>query len=193
MRNEIVLIGPMRSGKSTVGRLLAAELGIPQRSIDATGWQYYKDAGFDLDTARRLRDTQGELCSYQYLERYLLPALERHLNESRNCVIDVGAGHTVYTDDDAFERVQRALVPFRNVVLLLPSPDLDECSITLKARTKGIAWLERILVQSNVDMNEFFLRHHSNYDLATQTVYTNEKSPEETRDEILTRVQGIVS
>ena len=78
-----------------------------------------------------------------------------------------------------------ALAPYRNVVLLLPSPDLDESAAVLRARTSGIAWLERIREQNGFDLNERFLRHRSNFDLAKHIVYTQNKSPQETRDEIL--------
>src|SRR4051794_31851926 len=37
-RDEIVLIGPVGSGKSTQGRLLAARLGVPEVSVDDLRW-----------------------------------------------------------------------------------------------------------------------------------------------------------
>jgi hypothetical protein len=38
--------------------------------------------------------------------------------------------------------------------------------------------------------NARFLHHHSYYDLATITVYTKGKTPEETCEEILERIKG---
>ena len=35
---DIVLLGPVRAGKSTVGRLLAQRLDLPQISIDEVRW-----------------------------------------------------------------------------------------------------------------------------------------------------------
>jgi hypothetical protein len=67
---DIVLIGPIKAGKTTLGRLLAANLGLRIASLDATGWRYYTDAGFDLDHAWMLRDAAGKLASYRYFERY---------------------------------------------------------------------------------------------------------------------------
>jgi hypothetical protein len=40
------------------------------------------------------------------------------------------------------------------------------------------------------EINEHFIRHHSNYDLAKYIVYTKDKTPEETCDEILSWVRG---
>jgi len=39
------------------------------------------------------------------------------------------------------------------------------------------------------DFHEHIVKHHSNHDLATRVAYTHGKSPEETRDEILSGVK----
>jgi hypothetical protein len=188
---DIVLIGPMQAGKSTLGKLLAEKLVLPQASLDAVGWKYYTEAGLDPARARFLRETEGELSVYRYFEQFLLPALERHLRESRNCVIDLGAGHSVYWEAADFAHAQQLLAPYRNVVLILPSPDLDESAAILRERTSQIAWLNNIRRQNGFDMNERFLRHHSNFDLAKYIVYTKGKTPPETRDEILSLVDPL--
>lgn len=55
MRSEIVLIGPPFVGKSTTGKLVAQELGIPQVSLDDLRWDYYREIGFDDALAKELR------------------------------------------------------------------------------------------------------------------------------------------
>ena len=50
--SDIVLIGPVRSGKSTLGKLLAQRLNLPQVSIDELRWRYYKEVGYDEALAR---------------------------------------------------------------------------------------------------------------------------------------------
>ena len=70
----------------------------------------------------------------------------------------------------------------RNVVLVLPSPDPDEsCGILCErgGERPGV---------SGLNLNEHFIRYHSNSRLATITVYTEGKTPEGTRDDILARV-----
>ncbi len=101
----------------------------------------------------------------------------------------MGAGHTVYEEASAFARVQRAFDPYPNVVLILPSPDLERSSAILRERTADLAWLREIRERHGFDLNDHFLRHPSNYRLAKLIVYTEGKSPEETRDEILARVK----
>jgi shikimate kinase len=186
--SDIVLIGPIKAGKTTLGKLLAAKLGLRGASLDATGWRYYIDAGFDLGHCSKLRDTEGELSSYRYFEGYLFQAFERHLRESRGCVIDLGAGHSVYWDSADLDRAKALLAPYANVVHVLPSPDLDRSAAILRHRTREVPWLNRIREQNGLDLNEQFLRHRSNFELAKLTAYTEGKTPEATAAEILAMV-----
>jgi hypothetical protein len=55
------------------------------------------------------------------------------------------------------------------VVLLLPSPDVDHSVRILEER-------QRVLFDG-MELNEHFVRHHSNHDLAKLTVYTDRKTP----------------
>jgi hypothetical protein len=71
----------------------------------------------------------------------------------------------------------RRLAPYPNVVLLLPSPDLDESVALLRKRNTPTI--------NDVALNQHLITHHSNHDLATVTVYTEGKTPEETCDEVL--------
>jgi shikimate kinase len=185
MITDIVLIGPMRAGKSVLSGLLARALGVPNAPFDEVGMKYCAEAGLDPARAQLLRETEGELSRYRYFEQFLLPVLERYLRENRNCVIDLGAGLSVYWEATDFERAQQLLAPYRNVILILPSPDLDESAAVLRDRTNQIAWLNRIREQEGIDLNERFLYHNSNFDLAKFIVYTKGKTPLETAEEIL--------
>ena len=64
--------------------------------------------------------------------------------------------------------------------VLLPSPDLDESVETLNARSEF-----ELLRDLEPDVNEHFIKRHSNRDLAKFVIYTDRKTPEETCDEIL--------
>ncbi len=91
------------------------------------------------------------------------------MSEYKNCVIDLGAGHSVYEDDELFTRAQQALAPYNNVVLLLPSSNLEESIQILNDRNCSRP-------VDTLKFNEHFIKHHSNYDLAKITVYTKNKS-----------------
>jgi alpha-N-arabinofuranosidase len=185
-RSEIILIGPIGAGKSTQGKLLAEKLGLPQRAMDDLRWAYYKEIGYDEELSRQIGEKEGFPGVYRYWKRFEIHAVERLLAEHRDCVIDFGAGHSVYEDEALFERARRALEPFRNVVLLLPSPDLEESVRLLRERT-GTEPGGEADGPLPIDFCEHFVRHPSNHRLATIVVYTDGKSPEEIRDEILER------
>jgi hypothetical protein len=188
MRPEIILIGAIRVGKSTLGTLIAGKLGVPQVSLDEVGGRYFEEIGFDAEVARQL-EKKDLLALLQYLWPFYPHVVERVLGDHHDCVIDLGAGHTVYEDASAFARVEQALAPYPNVLLILPSPDPDRSSTILRERTADLEWLREIQERHGLDLNDHFLRHPSNYRLAKLIVYTEGKSPEETRDEILERVK----
>ena len=177
---EIVLIGPVRTGKSTLGKLLAKQLGVPQVSLDEERWRYYKEIGYDELLAREIRSRGGFLALVLYWNLFDAHAVERLLAEHRSCVFDFGAA--IYWSDEILSRVQRALGPDRNVVLVLPSPNIAESLRILAERDAEPP------ADANFDFNGYFIRHRSYYALAKVIVYTEGKTPEETRDEILRRV-----
>ncbi len=181
MRPDIILIGPMRAGKSTVGPLLAERLGQPLCSLDEIGWTYYREAGFDPAAEQRIRATAGVAGSVRYWAPFNLYAVERALVEHRGAVFDFGAGHSVYDDPAHLARAQQLLAPYPNVVLVLPSPDADE----------SIRVLRRRLAQpsdDDFDLTAYAVNHPANRLLARLVVYTQGKTPAATCDEILDRL-----
>lgn len=183
MTSDIVLIGPIGTGKSTIGALLADKLGLPQCSMDERRWDYYKEIGYDEEIVKKMQDAEDFWGVGRYWKRFEAHAVERLLADHHQCVIDFGAGHSVYEDETLFKRVERVLAPYSNVILLMPSFDLDESVQILKERNLG-----RPAVF--YDINEHFVRHPSNYKLAKFTVYTKGKTPEETCNEILNLVDN---
>ena len=181
MSTDIILIGPMGTGKSTQGKLLAEHLGLPQYSMDALRWEYYKEIGYDRETEQQIGKAEGMEGVYRYWKPFEAHAVERILSDHQNGVIDFGAGHSVFEDDALFLRIQKALAPYKNVVLLLPSPDLDESLRILQERSGGPA-------PQGFDLNAHFVRHHSNHDLAKIVIYTQGKKPDQTRDDILAAI-----
>jgi len=177
---DIVLIGPVRAGKSTQGRLLAARLDLPQISLDDLRWAYYCEIGFDPAHAAELRRQEGFVAYIYYRQLFAAHAVERLLAEHAGCVIDFGAD--IFESRDMLARVQAALSAYPNVVLLLPSPDPAESRRILAERDPSPP------KDIHFDLLAYYLNHPTYAALAKITVYTTGKTPEETCEEILDRV-----
>lgn len=180
MAFKIILIGPIRAGKSTVGKLLAERLDLSQRSMDKISGAFYDEIGYDRELAKRLEE-QGFYELYKYWKPFEAYALERIVSEPDDSIIDLGGGHSIYEDETLFARVKKSLSPFPNVFLIMPSPDLEESIAILNERTDGF-------VSNGYDFHAQFVRSRCNYELAKHIFYTKGKTPEETCEEIVKSV-----
>ncbi len=180
----------MSAGKSTIGALLAAALDLPQFSVDDHRWAYYAEIGYDEAEATRIAKSEaGMVGLLNYWKPFEAHTVERVLQDYPNHVIDFGAGHSVYEDAALFAKVQAAFAPYPHVILLLPSPDLDESTRILNERFSEL--LQREVGHVDATMlaqNEHFVKHPSNHRLAKWVVYTAGKTPEDTCAEILGRL-----
>jgi len=177
MANEIILIGPAGVGKSTVAELLSVRTGLPRRSMDEFRWMYYDEIGYDWGTAKESHIREGFWGLYHYWKPFEAYGVKRLLEDYRDCVFDFGSSQSVYEDNELFEQVRTTLEPYPFVILLLPSPDPDESIRVLDARNNYASPDQR-------DVNELFVRHHSNYDLAKHIVYTKDKTPDQVCEEV---------
>ena len=178
---NVLLIGPIGAGKSTLGKLIAAALGVPQISLDDIRFEYYREIGYDDSVAKQRYVTDGFWGLYRYWKPFEAYTVERVLAEHTDCVIDLGAGHSVYEDEALLTRVKKAFAPHPNVVLVLPSADLATSLEVLQERRPSLRDI-------TPDINEHFITHRSNYELATFIVYTADRTAEETCAEILQRI-----
>ena len=89
-------------------------------------------------------------------------------------IVDFGAGHSVYDDEVVFEYVKKLLGKFQNVVLLLPTQDLEKSLQILASRSTG-----------DYSPNRKFITSPCNRELATITIYENGRKPDEIAEEII--------
>jgi shikimate kinase len=183
MKSEIILIGPIGCGKTTIAELLYIRTMLAHRSMDLLRWTYFEEIGYDRFVARQ-KYTQGGFWElYRYWKPFEAYAVKRMLEDFRECVFDFGGSQTVYEEDALFEQVRGFFEPYPHVVLLMPSPDQEESIRILHARNAYAS-------EEQWAVNELLVRNHSNYDLAKHVVYTMDKTPEQTCDEVLQRVRS---
>src|SRR5690606_29738165 len=115
---SIILIGAMCAGKSTIAALLAEKLAIPRYEVDENRWDFYQEIGYDAAEAKRIADEGGMMALIEHWKPFEAHTVERVLATQSACVIDFGAGHSVYEDPALFARVQAALKPFPYVILV---------------------------------------------------------------------------
>jgi adenylate kinase family enzyme len=190
MNSTIILIGPLAAGKSTTGHLLAKTLGLPQCSVDDVRWKYYEEIGYDKVLASKIaKSNQGIRGQLRYSKPFEVHVIERVLSDHSYGVIDFGASNSVYDDELLFSRINNALAPYPNVILLMPSPDPEESVEILTARLKLIGKAKGEEISNELfDLNEYFIKHPSNYRLAKIVIYTKDKTPEEICNEIFQKL-----
>ena len=116
--------------------------------------------------------------------------MERALSDHGDCVIDFGAGHSVQDDRKLGLRVERALAPVDNVILVLPAADPDSSIKVLNARFSRLLTAEVGQVDPELlRLNEHFVRHQANLQLAKIVIYTENKSPAATCAEIIQKLR----
>jgi hypothetical protein len=176
-RAQPVFIGPVCVGKSTVSTLVAEAIGAERVELDKVADAYYRAApGFDVHEHERLRTTVGFVAAYRYWEPAVAFSVEQVVRDHPDAVLDLGAGHTCYLDRSLFPRVQAALAPYRNVVLLLPDPDPDISVRVIDERMasvrEGWSWKH-----GDIDFVRHWVTDDQNRSLATHVVFTGADPP----------------
>ncbi len=187
LTKTVILMGPMGAGKTTVGERLSKRLNLEWVQLDEIRQPYYDEIGYDHAVAKKIHDEHGMAGIIAYWKPFEVHSVERVLADHQNAVIDFGAGQSVHEDAALFERVKKALAPYPNVVLLLPSADIDETIRILKARIPSEVPAENVDWYNS--LNEHFIRHPSNSELAKITVYTQNQTADETCDEIIGKLK----
>jgi len=190
MKSIIILIGPMSVGKSTLAKKLAKQLGVPRIELDEVRQRFNNEIGYDEKFASEIVGKEGMMGLINYWKPFDAHAVERALKEYKNCVMDFGAGHSVYEDPELFQRVEKALKPHKFVIQILPSPDLDRSVEIVNQRFSELLINEVGKIDPELlALNEHFVRHPSNGLLAKKTIYIDGRSIKATCQEILDWVE----
>lgn len=207
-----ILIGPKGVGKSTLARLLGARLKWPMFSLDDLGYRYYQTLPvvrnemtileeeradriatedplwFQELIAQRIlsKIRYGEITGFQdaanFKESMELHTLEHFLVDFPFGILEMGAGHGIYENAEALAKAKNLLEPYPNVIGLMPEHDQDRSIMVLEKNLKAQGRPEPR------DTIAYYVTRASYRELARPIVYTANKSPARTCDEIMGQI-----
>jgi hypothetical protein len=191
-RQEIIIIGPMAVGKTTLALHLSERLEILNFPIDRLKWYYRFKNEYDIAIGTKILKSEGFRSLLNYGNNYFnLNEIVQILDEFRGGIFDFGASHTYFENKRELEEAKRIFDPFINVILLLPTPNFStNCFILenrLRKRYEDVEWKKEVL-NSYLEQNRIFLHSKSYAELAKFTFYTETKSIEDIGKEILEKV-----
>jgi len=167
MNKTIVLTGPIGVGKSTLAGLLGPELGLPVCTYDEIKDNYRYKIGLSREKALEINENEGAYAMIQYMNKYKSQILEPIIKDHPGHIIDLGAGAHSFDEPDQVERAQNAFNLVDDVVLLMPSTDLEINISSLPG------------FKENWEVNTYLIMHPTNTLFATKTIYTHGKTPDE--------------
>ena len=171
--NTIILTGPIGVGKTTQGKLLSQELGMPLCVYDEVKDKYRYKIGLSKEKALAINDEQGVYAMLCYMNEFKSRILKPIVDDHQGYIIDLGAGAHSFDEPHQVERAQEAFDGIEDIFLLMPSKDLETNIKVLPGLKKGY------------EVNTFLIMHPTNELLTKKTIYTLNKTPNEVMVEII--------
>lgn len=150
-------------GKTTMAKLLRKKLNMNNISLD------------NKEQLKYLYQNTNNFKNQEQFNLYLVKTIISNLKSPT--IIDFGANHSIYDDINDFKKIKNILKDFKNIILLIPSSNTLESIEILAKRKKELL--------STKPYNQKPITSPCNYTLATITIYTKNKTEEQTLKEIL--------
>lgn len=186
--NSIILIGPLATGKSTLGIRLSERLGVPNYPIDRLKWYYRFKNGYCLSVSQKILSESGFEVFLNHCQRYFSPSDLADVLDKFQGIIDLGATDS-YADHDLtrFHELEEVLGKHKNVFLILPDESIEKSELILTNRLIERYKYDPIknkVIDSYISMNSKFISSFSNYSLANHIIYTKDRNIDDICDEI---------
>ncbi len=186
--HNIILIGPLGTGKSTIAEHLSIRTGLRNIPVDKLKWYYRLNNGYDLVKSRNILRTNGFSALIDYAQSYFGPREIHAILNQFSGIVDLGASDTHSNDMRRMKELLHYLDGYPNVFLILPYPDEN---LTLQVLNKRLIQrykddrLKGPVLNTYLEKNEEFVRSTQNHVAAKHVIYTNDRSFEKIAEEII--------
>lgn len=188
--NQIILIGPLATGKSSIASELSAKTGMLNHPIDKLKWYYRHKNGYDLYKSTQLLKSQGFSALLNYAKHYFgVMDIKSILNRFEG-IIDLGASDTNCFDLKQQSDIINLMKPYENIFLILPCKKKLETIKILEERLYRRYQNDALkfpVIESYLEMNKNFVNSQTNKLIAKHVIYTNNKSISQISLEILNK------
>ena len=175
MSFNVILMGPIGVGKSTIAKIIAERTGKPFVDLDEQRSRFYAETDYSDKKAERRYLLKGIQGWYRYQKPYELYSVRRILEESRDSIIAFGGGQSVYEDEEQQAEFYKLMAPVEHSFLLLPFPDVDA----------SLKLLSQRIEKDELKLNRIFIYSETSRSAAKHIIYTGEKTPNQVADEIM--------
>jgi hypothetical protein len=192
MHNNIILIGPLATGKSTIAAKLSEITGLLNFPIDKLKWYYRFKNGYNLQTSTDILVNKGFEELIVYVEAFFgTNELKSILNEFEG-IIDLGATDSYCHNLKRMRELKSFFHDFPNIFLIMPSKNKKKSKEILNQRLYKRYEkdpLKAPVMESYMKMNEKFINSNYNRQIAKHVIYAADKSIETIAQEILKKSQ----
>ena len=172
-KETIILMGPIGVGKTTQAKLLSKELGMPLCSYDAIKSSYWKELGLSKEKADSIEKKHGLYAMLSYMNEFKSKTIQAIVKEHPAHIIDLGGSAQTFDEPHQIQMIKTLFDPIQNIFLLLPSPDIETSINSLPG------------LKEDFPINAYLIIHPTNTLFAKYTIYTQGKTPEKIKTEIV--------
>lgn len=119
MSENIIIIGPIGAGKSTVAPEVARQTNKKHIDMDELRSEIYSKTNFSNEKADEAYISGGIIEWYNYQKSYELFAVKTLLEQNQNSVIEFGGGQSIYSNDEQLKTFLSLMEKQPYVFLLL--------------------------------------------------------------------------
>lgn len=189
-QSNIILIGPMASGKTAIGNEISYITGYKYTPIDKLKWYYRFQNGYDLVKSQAILRSQGFEALLEYAKPYFTSKDLKELLNQFTGIIELGATDTHSNDLSTIKTINEVLTPYPNIFLILPYDDEELSKSELRKRLierYKTDSLKKPILSTYIKKNEEFLVSPQNALVAKHIIYCNDRTVHQIAETIISK------